>query len=189
MCSSDLDLDTITPASYLEYDNAILHTLSYQMARHFHMPIKGVFVAANGYNIDAAGIPRGAVITMVNKTAIANLDDFIAQVETLPDGQRMTLRYFTMEDPRRSQLKSVFVDRRWFQARRCDRDDGAGLWNCADLPPAEARRLAEIVGRVRREYVDDVPAERLLDQAARGMVASLDAHSAYLDRQIGRAHV
>ena len=53
----------------------------------------------------------------------------------------------------------------------------------ADLPPAEARRLAEIVGRVRREYVDDVPAERLLDQAARGMVASLDAHSAYLDRR------
>lgn len=51
------------------------------------------------------------------------------------------------------------------------------------LPPAEARRLAEILGRVRREYVDEVPAERLLDEAARGMVASLDPHSAYLDRR------
>ncbi|MFM7625319.1 MAG: S41 family peptidase [Gammaproteobacteria bacterium] len=53
----------------------------------------------------------------------------------------------------------------------------------ASLPPAEARRLAEILGRVRREYVDEVPAERLLDEAARGMVASLDPHSAYLDRR------
>jgi carboxyl-terminal processing protease len=51
------------------------------------------------------------------------------------------------------------------------------------LPPAEAQRLAEILGRVRREYVDEVPAERLLDEAARGMVASLDPHSAYLDRR------
>jgi len=53
----------------------------------------------------------------------------------------------------------------------------------ASLPPAEARRLAEILGRVRREYVDEVPPERLLDEAARGMVASLDPHSAYLDRR------
>ena len=49
-----------------------------------------------------------------------------------------------------------------------------------DLPPDEARRLSEIIGRVRREYVS---ADRLLDEAARGMVASLDEHSAYLDRR------
>lgn len=53
----------------------------------------------------------------------------------------------------------------------------------AELPPEEARRLAEIIMRVRREYVEDVPPGRLLDEAARGMVASLDAHSAYLDRR------
>lgn len=52
-----------------------------------------------------------------------------------------------------------------------------------DLPPDEARRLSEIIGRVRREYVEDVSADRLLDEAARGMVASLDEHSAYLDRR------
>lgn len=53
----------------------------------------------------------------------------------------------------------------------------------AALPPAEARRLSEILGRVRREYVDEVPAERLSDHAARGMVSGLDPHSAYLDRR------
>ena len=37
----------------------------------------------------------------------------------------------------------------------------------ADLPPDEARRLSEIIGRVRREYVEDISADRLLDEAAR----------------------
>jgi len=154
------DLDSITPASYLEFGNAILHTLSYQMARHFHVPVRGVFVAANGYNIDAAGVPRGAVITMVNKTAVQNLDDFIAAVRELPDGQRATLRYFTMEDPRRSQLKSVFIDRRWFPARSCQRDDAAGLWNCVDLPPA-ATAAAPDAGSARYPKYGDRNVQRI----------------------------
>ena len=53
----------------------------------------------------------------------------------------------------------------------------------AALPPAEARRIAEILARVRREYVEDIPTDKLVDEAARGLVASLDGHSAYLDRR------
>ena len=154
------DLDAITPAAYLEFGNAILHTLSYQMARHFHVPIAGVYVAANGYNIDAAGIPRGAVITMVNRTSVATLDEFIAAVRTLPDGQRATLRYFTLEDPRRSQLKSLFVDRRWFPARRCQRDDAQGVWNCDDLP-AVAQAAAPEPGSARFPKYGDKVVDRI----------------------------
>ena len=148
------DLDAITPAVYFEFGNAILHTLSYQMARHFHVPIKGVFVAASGYNLDAAGIPRGSVITMVNGTTVEKLDDFITAVRELPDGQRATLRYFTMEDPRRSQLKSVFIDRRWFPARRCQRDDAAGLWDCTDLPVTAAAAAPEAGSAQYPKYGD-----------------------------------
>ncbi|HWW20357.1 MAG TPA: trypsin-like peptidase domain-containing protein, partial [Steroidobacteraceae bacterium] len=57
------NLDTITPASFLEIGDAVVHTLSYQEARAFHQPINGVFVAASGYIFDAAGVPRGAIIT------------------------------------------------------------------------------------------------------------------------------
>jgi pro-apoptotic serine protease NMA111 len=134
------DLDAITPNAYLEFGDAIVHTLSYQMARHFHTPIKGAFIAASGYSLDAAGMPRTAVVTMVNKSPVDTLDDFIAAVSMVADGERITLRYFTIEDPRRSQLRSIVVDRRWFPARRCQRDDAAGLWNCQDLPaPAAAK--------------------------------------------------
>ena len=42
----------ITPAAYLEFGDAVVHTLSYQEARAFHRPIRGVFVAASGYMFD-----------------------------------------------------------------------------------------------------------------------------------------
>lgn len=46
---------------------------------------------------------------------------------------------------------------------------------------ADARELAEIVARVKREYVEPVDEHELLENAVRGMVAGLDPYSAYLD--------
>ncbi|MEO0997396.1 MAG: S41 family peptidase [Pseudomonadota bacterium] len=50
-----------------------------------------------------------------------------------------------------------------------------------DLPMAEARLLAEVMRRVREDYVEPVSDEALLDAAVRGMVSALDAHSEFLD--------
>ena len=52
-----------------------------------------------------------------------------------------------------------------------------------ELPTSESRRMAEIIAQVQREYVDEVTPDRLLEQAMRGMVGSLDPYSAYLDRR------
>lgn len=51
----------------------------------------------------------------------------------------------------------------------------------ANLPWEQARLLAEVLERVKRDYVDDVDDERLIEAAIRGMVADLDPHSSYLD--------
>jgi carboxyl-terminal processing protease len=50
------------------------------------------------------------------------------------------------------------------------------------MPREDARRLVEILERVRLEYVDEVDDHELMDNAARGLVAGLDPYSAYLDR-------
>jgi len=50
-----------------------------------------------------------------------------------------------------------------------------------DLPPADAHVLAEILERVKREYVEPVSDRQLMDNAVRGMLAELDPHSRYLD--------
>ena len=127
------DLDAITPAAYLEFGDTVVHTLSYQEARAFHRPVRGVFVAASGYMFDGAGVPRGAVITEVDSRKVEDLADFTAIVATLGDGAQMAVRYTTIDDTNGSQLRSVRIDRRWFPARQCQRDDKAGFWQCTDL--------------------------------------------------------
>lgn len=131
------DLNAITPASYLEFSDAIVNTLSYQEARHFHLPISGVFVAASGYSLDAAGVPRGAVITAVDSKPVTMLADFEAEIATLADGERYTVRYVTLDDPHHTELRSGYMDRRWFPARHCVRNDASGYWDCFNLAPGQ----------------------------------------------------
>ena len=128
------DLDLITPASFLDMGDAVVHTLSYQEARAFHRPIRGAFVAASGYMFDAAGVPRGAIITEINSKKVDDLADFTSAVSELGDGARVTVRFVTIDDPNSSQLRSIRIDRRWFPARQCQRDDRVGYWSCVDLP-------------------------------------------------------
>ena len=51
------------------------------------------------------------------------------------------------------------------------------------VPWQDARLLAEVLERVRKEYVENVSDEELIKAAIRGMIADLDAHSAFLDPQ------
>ena len=51
----------------------------------------------------------------------------------------------------------------------------------ADLPRQDARLMAEVIERVKEEYVDPVDDHELMQHAIRGMVANLDAHSSFLE--------
>jgi S1-C subfamily serine protease len=73
------------------------------------------------------------VITEVDSRKVEDLADFTAIVATLGDGAQMAVRYTTIDDTNGSQLRSVRIDRRWFPARQCQRDDKAGFWQCTDL--------------------------------------------------------
>ena len=133
------DLHSITPDEYLEIGDGVLHTLSWQMARHMNVPIAGVYVANPGYMFSNAGIPRGAVLTELDGRPMKNLADALAVFSTLGNGQRVTVRFVTMEESRTPQLRSLRIDRGWFPARHCVRDDSSGLWPCEPVaagPPA-----------------------------------------------------
>ena len=132
------NLHAITPDEYLEFGEAVVHTLSYEEARHFDLPIKGVFVANPGYVFTSAGIPRGALISMFDGKQIEGLADFEAELADLADGARAAVRYVTLEDPRAAQLKVIRIDRLWFPSRKCKRDDNTGSWPCVSLAPGPA---------------------------------------------------
>jgi S1-C subfamily serine protease len=134
-------LGAITADEYIEFGEAVVHTLSYQQARHYNVPIKGVYVANPGYVFGSAAIPRGALLRSFNGKKIDSLADFEAALAGLADGARAPVRYVTLEDPRAAQLKVIRMDRRWFPARKCKRDDALGIWPCAGIaagPPPSA---------------------------------------------------
>jgi S1-C subfamily serine protease len=127
------DLHAITPSAYAEFGDSVLNALSYQQARHFNVPVRGVYVANPGYMFAAAGVPRGAVITAMDSKQVNTLADVEQHIAQLGDGDRSTVRFITIDDPNGSQLRSIRMDRRWFPAHHCERDDRAGLWDCKDL--------------------------------------------------------
>ena len=51
------------------------------------------------------------------------------------------------------------------------------------LPVEELRQLADVFGLIKSDYVEPVEDNKLLTEAISGMVASLDPHSAYLDKK------
>ncbi len=128
------DLDSITPSSFLEFGDAVVHTLSYQQARHLNMPIRGVYVANPGYVLGAAGVPRGAVIVDVNGAPTNKLDEFESIVSKLKEAEDATIHFFSMDDPRTIKTALMRMDRWWFPAKHCVRDDKAGVWPCTTWP-------------------------------------------------------
>jgi len=127
------DLHEISPDEFLEFGDAIVNNLSYQQARHYNRPVNGVYVANPGYMLSRAAIPRGAVITEVGGEPVGNIVDMNEQLAGLADGDRTTFRFNTIEDPRNSIVRSVEMDRTWFPARQCKRNDESGVWPCDDL--------------------------------------------------------
>lgn len=52
-----------------------------------------------------------------------------------------------------------------------------------EMPVEQARLFAEVLHKVRSDYIDEVSYEELIEMAIRGMVAGLDTHSAFLDAE------
>jgi S1-C subfamily serine protease len=127
------DLHEISPDEYLEFGDAVVNNLSYQQARHYNRPVSGVYVANAGYMLSRSAIPRGAVISEVGGVPVANVHDLEYELANLADGDRATIRYYTMEDPENSVVRAVQMDRTWFPAKYCFRNDLTGAWPCRDM--------------------------------------------------------
>ncbi|ANO51956.1 trypsin-like peptidase domain-containing protein [Woeseia oceani] len=142
------DLHSITPDEFLEFGDAVVNDLSYQQARHYNRSIDGVYVANPGYVLARAAIPRGAIITEVGGKEVTSIDELEAILDGLGDRDRTTVRFKTIDDPRNSTVRSIEMDRTWFPARRCARNDKTGLWPCRELSPGPAES-APVAGSTR----------------------------------------
>ncbi len=128
------DLHAISADEYLEVGGAVLNRLSYQQARNQSVPVGGVQVAAEGYWLSRAGVPRGSVIVSVGGEPTPTLDAFEAAIAGFADGARVPLRFWTPGQSRSPLVSVARVDRRWFTMQRCRRDDTTGTWPCRPSP-------------------------------------------------------
>lgn len=127
------DLDSITPDRFLEVGGDIVHSLSYQVASDVGLPVRGVFVADANYVLRRGGIPRGAIITAIGERETPDLDTFEAVWSSLPHGVRVGFRYHLPYTPGTDRVHVVRIERRWFAARHCVRNDGFRVWKCRPL--------------------------------------------------------
>ncbi len=132
------DLNQLSPDEYLQFGDAVVNNLSYQQARHFNRAAEGLYVANPGFVFAAAGIPRGAVIIAVEGEPVRELDDLERLLAGKADQQRFTVRFITLEEPGTSKVRVARMDRSWFPAVRCRRNDTLGEWPCRALDPGPA---------------------------------------------------
>jgi S1-C subfamily serine protease len=148
------DLHSITPSEFIDVGDAIVNNLSYQQARHYNLPVQGVYVANPGYLMSKAAVPRGAVISKFGSAVIRNLDDFEAALDRLADGSRAQLRFVTIDNPRNTVVRPFEMDRVWFPVRRCARDDATGIWPCRELGAGPTSKPPVAGSTVFTENVD-----------------------------------
>ena len=91
------DLHSITPNEYVEMDDGVFHSLSYQMARSFPSArIGSVFVACSGYSFSTGGIASMSVILSVNRLPTPDLATFVEVLRRIPDGQETVVKYYNL---------------------------------------------------------------------------------------------
>lgn len=140
------NLHEITPHAYLEMGGAVLHPLSYQLARGHGVPLGGLYLATPGYAFSRAGVPGRVVVTEINGDPVNTLEELESVLEALPDGAQFQVGFYRLGSSRIPSVGVVQVDRKWFPMRRCRRDDDLGRFVCqasAEPPVATVAAPAE----------------------------------------------
>jgi len=146
------DKHAITPDRYVQVCGARFNTLSYQLARVYNVPVKGVYVceqagtlnpnvisrALGSFRLDGEG---GSILESIAHQPVPNLEAFIEVMKTLPDKARVTVTARDIRDTHILQTHVVQLERHWSsEFKLWIRNDKTGLWDATDLGPAPPPR-------------------------------------------------
>ncbi|MGJ8692242.1 MAG: trypsin-like peptidase domain-containing protein [Thalassotalea sp.] len=126
------DLFSLSPTSYLKFDNSIFHNLSYQQARHYNKPISGVFVAYSSSYFKQAGLQNFSVITEFNGQQITNITKLNEQLKQVKNGEKIHTRYFNLYNANVLNYGLIEINRNWFEHSYCQKDLILGYWPCQE---------------------------------------------------------
>ncbi|CAA20053.1 serine protease [Schizosaccharomyces pombe] len=130
------DLHNVTPSRFLEVGGAVLHDLSYQLARSYQFSLNsGTYVASSGMLNWSSGTRDFLVTRLANKPT-PTLDAFIDVLVQLTDNARVPM-HFRVLGKYEEEFTIVTVDRHFFLASIFSRNDEKGTWDRQSLPPPQ----------------------------------------------------
>lgn len=153
------DLFAITPDRYLDVCGASFNDMSYQMARIYCIPVKGVFVnnSAGSFYFDNED-KCGWIIDSVDDKDTPNLDTFIEIMKQIPDGSRVPVSFRHLTDLHSPNISTILIDRHWHTSfKLAKRNDTTGLWDFTDiqdkpLPPLPLAPQKARITDIRTEF-------------------------------------
>ncbi|WBW72230.1 serine protease, involved in lipid metabolism [Schizosaccharomyces osmophilus] len=124
----------IAPDKYVEVCGAKFHNLSYQLARQYALPVKGVFISEPAGSFRLEGPEYCYLLESVAYKPVPDLDAFINVMKTIPDRSRVAVGYRFIHDKHSLVTDVIEVDRHWAKAfRLATRNDESGFWDFQNL--------------------------------------------------------
>lgn len=129
------DLHAITPNRYVEIAGASFNDLSYQMARCYCIPVRGVFISDASGTFDISPLEKnGWLLDSIDDKPTPDLDTFIEVVKQIPDCQKVSIAYRHMSDLHTKSVSVVYMERHWqSEFKLATRNDVTGLWDFKSL--------------------------------------------------------
>lgn len=128
------NLHLITPDRFVTVAGATFHDLSYQQARLYAIPVKGVYVCEAGGSFKFDSTELGWLVESVDQKKTPNLDAFIEVMKAIPDRSRVVVTYKHLTDLHTLNTSIIFIDRHWSKKMRMAiRNDDTGVWDFSDI--------------------------------------------------------
>lgn len=138
------NLHDITPDQYVEVGGASFNNLSYQIARCYCMPVRGVFINDASGSFEVSPFEKnGWLLESVDDKPTPNLSAFIEVMKTIPDRHKVTISYRHVSDLHTELIYGIYLERHWNSTfRLATRNDETGIWDYTTiqekpLPPIE----------------------------------------------------
>ncbi|KAJ1902161.1 hypothetical protein LPJ66_000250 [Kickxella alabastrina] len=149
------DINLITPAKYLTMGGGVIHDLSYQLARYYCMPARGVFIAQAWGMFSLNDVGEGIIIKSVDGQSTPTLEDFIQVICQLPDRARIPVVHYSLNDINEVHVDVVENERHWTDMDVYVRNDQTGVWDRDTIKPPHTTVELERIGDERARDIDE----------------------------------
>ena len=128
------DLHAITPDRFVTVAGGSFHDLSYQQARLYAIPVKGVYVCEAAGSFRFENTESGWIIESIDQKKTPDLDTFVKVMSGIRDRARVVVTYKHLRDLHTVNTSILYVDRHWTsKIRMAIRNDTTGLWDFTDI--------------------------------------------------------